>query len=313
MNCREFSDYAAELARARMLEAAAREGALAHAETCAACAARLRGEQSLTAALRATAESMNGTAAPPRVESALLAAFRESRDGGRAPASASHAKSPAAARVSAARFAGWRRRALAASAVAASLLIAFTAARRAEFADAPAPAQEVASKSPSTAMPETDAAINLTSKVQTSPAASIDSTRIESDHLKSARRATAVAQTDAQTDARSGRGRATQQPLASFEVDGGRAVFADQSEAGAGATGAAPAPADTESLTDFVPVAAGGGSAPLDGGQLVRVQVPRAALASLGLPVDADRADGTVKADLLLAHDGTARAIRLVR
>lgn len=315
MNCREFSDYAAELARARMLEAATREAALGHAESCAACASRLRGEQSLTAALRATAESMNGTAAPPRVESALLAAFRESRDGGRAPASASHAKSPAAARVSAARFAGWRRRALAASAVAASLLIAFTAARRAEFADAPAPSQEVVSNSPSTARPEADAAINPTIKVQTSPAAVVESTHTVSDRPdKSTRRATGVApEAVAQTVAHGGRGRATLQPPASFEVDGGRAVFAEQGEVETGAAGAAPAPADTESLTDFVPVAAGGGSAPLDGGQLVRVQVPRAALASLGLPVDADRADGTVKADLLLAHDGTARAIRLVR
>jgi hypothetical protein len=50
---------------------------------------------------------------------------------------------------------------------------------------------------------------------------------------------------------------------------------------------------------------------PLDGGQMVRVQMPRAALAAWGLPVNAERAGETVKADLLLAHDGTARAIRL--
>jgi hypothetical protein len=96
-------------------------------------------------------------------------------------------------------------------------------------------------------------------------------------------------------------------------VDGGRAVFGDETDVEVASAGTQPAPSDTEALTDFVPVAAGANSAPLDGGQLVRVQVPRAALASLGLPVDADRADGTVKADVLLAHDGTARAIRLVR
>jgi hypothetical protein len=44
---------------------------------------------------------------------------------------------------------------------------------------------------------------------------------------------------------------------------------------------------------------------------MVRVQVPRAALAALGLPVNAERAGELVKADILLAHDGTARAIRL--
>lgn len=306
MNCREFSDYAAELARARMLEAATREGALKHAESCSACAARLQSEQSLTAALRTTAESMNGTAAPPRIESALMAAFRESRDGGHVPAWAPLVESPAAARVSAARFAGWRRRALAASAVAAVLLIAFTAARRAGLTSPPAPSQEVASNSPSAAKIETNTPHNPANNIQptlTAVKASTDNFTSRPDKPK--RRETAAGRGDVK--------RAKPQQVASFEVDGGRAVFADQNDVETGAAGAAPVLADTESLTDFVPVAVGGGSAPLDGGQLVRVQVPRAALASLGLPVDTDRAGGTVKADVLLGHDGTARAIRLVR
>jgi hypothetical protein len=39
----------------------------------------------------------------------------------------------------------------------------------------------------------------------------------------------------------------------------------------------------------------------------------RAALASFGLPVNAERADERVKADVLMGHDGLARAIRFVR
>ena len=306
MNCREFSDYAAELARARMMEAATREGALRHAETCEPCAARLRSEQSLTAALRATAESTNGAAAPPRVEAALLAAFRESRDGGRVPAIAPLVESPAAARVSAARFGGWRRRALAASAVAASLLLAFTVARRAQFADSAARPDEVVSKSQPADKPGASAAAGPANEVQAAAAAENISTGIESaGPVRSKRREVAAAQ--------GSRKRALPQQVASFEVDGGRAVFGDEAGAAVETASAAPVSGGTEALTEFVPVAAGANSAPLDGGQLVRVKVPRSALASLGLPVDAARADETVKADVLLAHDGTARAIRLVR
>jgi hypothetical protein len=51
----------------------------------------------------------------------------------------------------------------------------------------------------------------------------------------------------------------------------------------------------------------------LDDVQVVRVELPRSALQSFGLPVNAERAGERVKADVLLGHDGVARAIRFVR
>ena len=45
--------------------------------------------------------------------------------------------------------------------------------------------------------------------------------------------------------------------------------------------------------------------------QIVRVQMPRAALRALAGSVDAGRADDPVQADLLLGEDGMARAIRV--
>jgi len=67
-------------------------------------------------------------------------------------------------------------------------------------------------------------------------------------------------------------------------------------------------------VTEFISLVAGSpGASPLESGQLVRVQLPRAALASLGLPSNAERADEPVKADVLLGNDGLARAIRFVR
>jgi hypothetical protein len=47
--------------------------------------------------------------------------------------------------------------------------------------------------------------------------------------------------------------------------------------------------------------------------QLVRMELPRSAMASFGLPVNMDRADQRVKADVLLGADGLARAIRFVQ
>jgi hypothetical protein len=62
-----------------------------------------------------------------------------------------------------------------------------------------------------------------------------------------------------------------------------------------------------------MPLTYGAALSPNEGGQLVRVELPRSALASLGLPMNVERADERVKADVLLGHDGLARAIRFVR
>jgi hypothetical protein len=51
---------------------------------------------------------------------------------------------------------------------------------------------------------------------------------------------------------------------------------------------------------------------PLDDGAVVRVEMPRAALASFGLPVEAMEGSGTVRADLVVSADGTPQAIRLL-
>jgi hypothetical protein len=64
--------------------------------------------------------------------------------------------------------------------------------------------------------------------------------------------------------------------------------------------------------SQFIPVSYGS-TADLDaGGQIVRVELPRSAIAALGLPVNMDRSDQKVKVDVLVGIDGRARAIRLV-
>ena len=50
-----------------------------------------------------------------------------------------------------------------------------------------------------------------------------------------------------------------------------------------------------------------------DGGELVRVELPRSAMARFGLPVNIERYGERVKADVLVSADGLARAIRFVQ
>jgi hypothetical protein len=47
-----------------------------------------------------------------------------------------------------------------------------------------------------------------------------------------------------------------------------------------------------------------------DGARLVRATMPRSALVSFGLPVNAERAGQPIQVDLILSEDGVARAIR---
>jgi len=71
--------------------------------------------------------------------------------------------------------------------------------------------------------------------------------------------------------------------------------------------------ADTEIATDFIPLMNKETLAQMDGGQVMRVELPRSALMSFGLPMDMERASERIKADVVVGNDGLARAIRFVR
>ena len=68
-----------------------------------------------------------------------------------------------------------------------------------------------------------------------------------------------------------------------------------------------------EIATDFIPLRYMNVANLQEGGQIVRVEVPRAALANFGLPVNMDRYNERVKADVLYGVDGLAHAIRFVK
>jgi hypothetical protein len=68
-----------------------------------------------------------------------------------------------------------------------------------------------------------------------------------------------------------------------------------------------------EIATDFIPLSYMSAASLQEGGQIVRVQLPRSALANFGLLVNMDRYNEKVKADVLYGVDGMARAIRFVQ
>jgi hypothetical protein len=81
-----------------------------------------------------------------------------------------------------------------------------------------------------------------------------------------------------------------------------------------GITNASADVSSKEVATDFIPVMYGSTGVEVEpGSQIVRVELPRSAMASFGLPVNMDRADQRVKADVLLGVDGLAHAIRFVQ
>jgi len=68
-----------------------------------------------------------------------------------------------------------------------------------------------------------------------------------------------------------------------------------------------------EIATDFLPLADFNPASLQDGGQIVRVKLRRSALVRFGLPVNMDRYNENVKADVLVGVDGLAHAIRFVQ
>jgi hypothetical protein len=71
-------------------------------------------------------------------------------------------------------------------------------------------------------------------------------------------------------------------------------------------------PGDAPDAASFVRLPYADDSAALDGGAIVRVVLPRAALASFGLPVAETGDSQRILADLIVSADGTPEAIRLL-
>jgi len=101
------------------------------------------------------------------------------------------------------------------------------------------------------------------------------------------------------------------QPAGNSKPASGAAKTGSQSPPAQLASSAAPAATTDSELVDFVPLAGFADPLDLEAGEVVRVSLPSSAAADLGLPIMADGEETTIQADVLIAEDGTARAVRI--
>jgi hypothetical protein len=76
---------------------------------------------------------------------------------------------------------------------------------------------------------------------------------------------------------------------------------------------ASPVVEEEEADASFYPLPEAEALPALENAMVVRVQLPVASLRLMGFPVDEERADAAVQAELLLGQDGLARGVRLAQ
>ena len=64
--------------------------------------------------------------------------------------------------------------------------------------------------------------------------------------------------------------------------------------------------------SEFIPVGPWQAMEPMERGSIIRVRLPKSSLPGFGIPVSADRWHETIPADIVLAEDGSMRAVRFV-
>lgn|GEM_PF-397787 len=336
MNCRDFENNLDGLARGTLMDARSREDALAHERSCARCAARLANERALASGLRALAGTTKDACAPARVEAALLASLRaraassvarerslvsESANGAQPAPSEGGARSSFDESVGRSRSSenvrqlSWMKTVAVAALAAAAAVALFmlvppgvsvpstkdsvagnNAAGR-EQGGAPSGVNQAATGEAGKA-DETVAGVSGEGwNLANAPAGAGSSTGVGVPVSADGNRGLRAA---------GGRraGRAIQAQPANWS-SGGRGLAQASSAAGASDVG--------EITTDFMPLVGGERLGQAEAVHMVRVELPRSALARFGLPVNAEQSSGRVKADVLFGEDGVARAIRFVR
>lgn len=288
MNCLEFESQVEILARGALADARTRAAAEAHEESCQTCAARLADERTLSAGLRALAAGMKTAETPARVETALLAAFRA-----RAVAVEVSKENGTESNVvplipqTPVRQWSWVRTLAVASLAAAASLALFMLVRPSAPQSAPVQKAMIV-EPPSGSNGGGPAAPN-------------------------------VAQNTSSQDVEAGAG---SQPTPEVRDKTPRPVYAPRTRAmnvayessrGLSRPAQASNASAQEVVTEFIPLVQAGPYTQAEEGHLVRVELPSSALASFGLPLNAEAPGGRVKADVLMGQDGVARAIRFVR
>jgi hypothetical protein len=291
MNCNNFEAIISDLAREQMLEAHTRESALKHVEECAACAKLLSDERALTRGLRSLAATMQHMEAPASVEANLLAKFRE-----RTAAAIVEQSAPVVVEMPQ-RSSRWQRWYPQAVAAAVILMFAIGGASVLRLRQGQPTASDTnkvvavnSNKTESQPSPASSAVTIPSSDEVNTPTEQADNT----DRGGETGRKLSKAEVAALMGAPAPRRNSSYQSVPSSRVNR------------SGMTQA-------EIATEFLPVSYGDNLNEIENGRIVRVEMPRSALAQFGIPVNMDRANERIKADVLIGDDGMARAIRFVK
>lgn len=303
MNCQEFEiivrDLAWDLARdpasaefsdARVdvtVNANGHQQAVDHVGACGACALRLQDERALSRALASVVTEMKTLAPDAGVEQKLLEAFRQAPgSAGILPAFSIRKRSGQDARVP---------RNWIAAVAALFLLVAGVFALRAFLSPPVDPkGQNIeALNLPKNLAPATDKGPD-NSSTMTAAAGSVST-------------AGSASSTNPQPP----------RPIRKSSRQIARRQLKPSRDTALATAAVVPAlvenPGETEVTTQFIALSYLGPASLQDGGQIVRVELPRSAMASFGLPVNMDRFGEKVRADVFVSADGFARAIRFVQ
>jgi hypothetical protein len=292
MNCKNFEAVISDLAREQMLEAHAREDALSHVEECEDCATMLEDERALTRGLRSLAASMEQSEAPAALEASLVAKFRERK-------AAAEQASPVVVQMPQ-RASNWKRWYPHAVAAAVLLMFAIGGASMLRMRDA----------DQATSRTEVAAASNSNKEAgRTTTAGSDASKDVQSVSDGGNSEITPTNGDDTNTE---GNRKLSKDEVAAI-MNYGPARRPIQRVPKSDVDRSVKAPVSGEIATDFMPVSYGDNLNEIDNGRIVRVEMPRSALAQFGIPVNMERANERIKADVLIGDDGMARAIRFVR
>jgi len=286
MNCEGFEGIVSELARDQnsdQMQANLRERALVHLDECAACARRLQDERALTRCFEEMARDMKSLTVSARVEEQLLETFRQTFSVPVSPPARAMKRQRSEVRGRRSEIRDRRNRWIMAAAAVLLIVLGITGLRlRAGRQSQPESVRaETGGAQPAPKeLPSTPEA--LTAHLPSKPNKKL-TVSVRRRNLYS--RATHPFNRNSNTN----------QP-----------ATAETTTAIANDTA-------SEVATQFMPLAYAGPINLQDGGQLVRVELPRSAMLSMGLPVNMDRYSERVKADVLLGADGLARAIRFVQ
>ena len=275
MNCDQFIATVQGLVRNEPDPVGTTAAAVAHSLDCERCAAGLAAEQALQARLRLLAASQENAGASLAVETILLEAFRQRVPNGKGMARRYMLSKSARTRI-----------AMAALAMAAMLLIIVVVSRVTKRSPGGGRIEIAGATGPSSAGRDNTAEGNATVKHAVQHPGERAPAPVEMS-LGSYHRSPRLV------------------PVGSSS-NSARLTSAGPLNAAAGADDGG------EIVTEFMPVGYGSNLISMDGAQMLRIKLPRSAMLSYGLPVDPDRVDEPISADLVVGNDGMARAIRFV-